>query len=350
VVIAFKDNEIILPQDNFNIPLISGAKFFNLDPTFYAVIISPEGEPQQIKGGYLQLRRGNYKLFYIDKRNRTKTLEKITETTLDGATISLTLTITYRVADPAKALELQEPLATLFFLIQTDVREYIKTHTHDEIMGGGESQEADSGPIIQFIHRKQITHSQIARVFFIIGVAIERQGDPKLINIRLQQKQSQAENKLERGKKELEQKALEQNAEIRKFVTERDVDINKIKAQSDAEIEKIRADAEASKQETLRRMRILQNKHEIDMEAIKALIPALTIPGRTLTQSETQAVQALINTLKDDENFSSTPSEMPPRDNTPKPEDVQTTSTEAPQINTLANTLLELLRSPKKKD
>ncbi len=347
VEITFGEDQIISSQENFYVNWITGARFFSLDPGIYAVIVSPEGESQQIKGGYLKLRRGKYKLFYVDKRNRTYNLGKITETTIEGTTITLGLTITYRVADPSRLLELQEPLPTLFSLIETDVREYIKNHNHDEIMGGGENQITDSGPIVQYIQHKQLNHPQTSRVFVITSVAIEREGDPTLINLRMQQKQNLAEHKLAYDKKELEQKLLEQeekvlekDAEIRRLVAEKEVEVNKLKAESEAAIETIRAEAEATKQETLRRMKIFQNKHEIDMEAIKALIPALTIPGRTLTQSETQAIQALINTLKDEDNLSSLPSAAtPPAQAAEKPPADSS-------ANTLASTLLDLLRSP----
>lgn len=151
-----------------------GFIYINLDSTVYAVITSPEGNVQVVKGGMVELLPGRYRLQYVDKKNRTKTLPKIEAVSSDGVTISLTATISFRVTNPLRVFEIQNPIDDFMSFIQANIRKYIAVRTSDEI-----KKDIDSQDIVGFILEKQMDLHVISKAFSIIEIVVEYTGQAK---------------------------------------------------------------------------------------------------------------------------------------------------------------------------
>lgn len=294
LLFSFPENEVMTPEGTFRVSIWTQAIYLNLHPTLYAVAISPDGTPQKLKGGYnFPLAPGLHVIHFIDKRDRKGHIPKTSETTQDGAIISLELIITYRVSDPIKLLEIEQPVVTIFSFIQSDLKEYIRTHRYDEIFGSGDGQSIDSDKLVQYIKQRHVERHQVARVFAVTNVAVEaREGDPKLTEIRknfqVQQKQNIASTEL-----------LKQNQELDRKV-----------AAQEAEIKRINAQAEVVQQEILQKMKLQQVELENSRRALTlqqekwsramdALSQALSTPNFQRDPREIEVIGQIVNQLKE---------------------------------------------------
>ena len=330
---TFPENEVLTPEGSFHISVLAKATYLNLHPTLYAVAISPDGKPQHLKGGYnFPLPPGKYIIHYVDKRDR-KGFTKTSETTQDGANVSLELIITYRVSDPIKLLEIQQPVATIFSLIQSDLKEFIRTHRYDEIFGSGDDPSVDSSMVAQYIKQRHVNRHQVSRVFTITNVAVEdRQGDPKLTEIRknfqVQQKQKIVDTEL-----------LKQNQDLERKV-----------AAQDAEIKRINAQALVTQQEILQKMqlqqieldnarRALTLQQEKWARAMDALSRTLATPNFQRDPREIEVIGQIVNQLK-----ALTNQDFNPRGQVQKADSEETVHTKGGEsIDSLTDKLLSLL-------
>jgi len=223
------EKEIVSPEYTFTVSPITQAKYLRVHPNQFAVSISPFGKVQNMTGGINHpLSAGKYIIHFIDKRNRKEELPKITETTLDGARITLAAIITYRVIDPIKALESEKPVETLYAFIQSDLKDYIRSHQYDDLVGNGSSPIIDSSQLGRYIKQQHSSRHQISKVFAIIDIAFqEKEGDPRIVELRknfqVQQKEKLAETALFKQNQELEIKLTEQEAEVKRIKAEAEV-------------------------------------------------------------------------------------------------------------------------------
>lgn len=228
------EKEIISSEYTFSVSSLTRAKYLRIHPNQYAVSISPVGRMQNMRGGInYPLSPGRYIIHYIDKRNRKEGLPKITETTQDGAKITLAVIITYRVTDPIKALETEKPVETLYSFIQSDLKDYIRSHQYDELVGNGINPIIDSNQVALYIKQQHSSRHQISKVFAIIDIAFqEKEGDPKIVELRknfqVQQREKLAETALFKQKQELEIKVAEQESDIKRIKAEAEVRENNI--------------------------------------------------------------------------------------------------------------------------
>lgn len=66
-----------------------GGIYINLHSTLYSVAVGPDGRVIHLRDGYNSLPAGYYTLYYIDKQDRVFEMPRLTETTRDGAQVSL---------------------------------------------------------------------------------------------------------------------------------------------------------------------------------------------------------------------------------------------------------------------
>ncbi len=290
--INFSANEILSPGFMRKVGWLTNAIYVNLTPKLYAIAIAPDGKPILLKGGINHpLPSGWYVIHYIVKEHRQAVIPKVSETTTDGAQVSLELIINYRVADPLKAVEVEQPVESLTSFIKADLQEYIRSHTYDELLGDGIMRRIDDGAISRYIKEKHHTRHQLSKLFFIADIALEEKtGDPKLMEIRenfqIQQRQNTTENELLKQKQELEKKVVRQDAEILRIKTEAAAvqnDITQKMALKNMELERAKAELQYRQERMQRALSAVSRsfssnypKDPREVEIIKELLQALS--------------------------------------------------------------------------
>ncbi|HEY5653562.1 MAG TPA: hypothetical protein VLA72_11985 [Anaerolineales bacterium] len=290
--ITFSANEIYYPIKTIKkVSFLTNALYVNLTPKLYAVAVSPEGSPFVLRGGInYPLASGKYSIYYVSKEQRQAVIPKVSETTADGAQVSLELIINYRVADPVKALEVEQPVESLIAFIKADLQEYIRSNTYDEILGDGATRRIDDDLISRYIKEKHNTRHQLSKLFFIADIAVdERTGDPKLIGIRenyqVQQRQQTTDNELLKQKQDLEKKVTLQEAEIRR-----------IKAESDATQQDIRQKMELQMMELEKARAEMQYRQDRMQRAMSAVAQAFS-SNYPKDPGEVEIINQLLNEL-----------------------------------------------------
>jgi hypothetical protein len=271
----FRENEIVSPGVVQSVPSASGGIYMNVHPTHYALLIGPDGRIMNMRGGFSPLPPGRYVLHYVDKQNRVTLIPRATEAASDGPQVSLDLAITYRVIDPMKALEVQQAVDALILFIQSDLKEFIRSHKYDEIVGDLYGRKVDNELVVRYIKDQHASRHQMSRLFFIADVVIgDKAGDPRVSEIRqkiqINQWQYDADTEIQRQNQELGEKVAAQEAAIRR-----------IKAESDAKQQEILQKMELQKIEldTARaELRFRQERMSRAMDAIGQAFSSQTYP------------------------------------------------------------------------
>jgi hypothetical protein len=289
---SFPDNEIVTPGEALRVSSVWKAIYLNLHPTHYAVAISPDGRFMNLRGGYNPLPPGRYILHYVDRQNRVSVIPKISETTLDGSQVSLEIVITYRVIDPIKALEVQHSVYTLFVFIQSDLKEFIRSHTYDEIVGGNDGRMADNSLVARYIRNQHASRHQMSKLFFIADIVVgEKVGDPKLTEIRenfqIEQRQKVADGEL-----------IRQNQDLQKKVASQDAQIIRIKAQSDVDQQDILQKIQLQKIELEKARMELHLRQEKVVRAMNAIVQAFSAPTYPRDPREVEIIKELLGALE----------------------------------------------------
>ena len=287
----FREDEIVSPAYLMRVSWWTNAYYLNLHPSQYAVAITPAGRLISIRGGYNALLPGRYVLHYVDKQNRVSVIPRISETTLDGAQVSLELVVNYQVIDPFLALEVQQPVDTFFVYIQSDLKEFIRTHKYDEIVGDSVGHAVDTSLVSQYIKDQHSKREQMSRLLKIEEVVVEEKaGDPKLNEIRgnlqVQQRQKVAEGEVFRHTQELERKVASQEAEIKK-----------IKAQADAKEQEIRQKMEHQSIQLEKERSDLEFRQKKMMRAMDAISQAFASAPYPRDPREVEIIKELLGAL-----------------------------------------------------
>lgn len=266
----FQANEILTEGSAFKVSFWKNGVYINLHPTHYAVVVGPDGRLMNLRGGYNRLAPGRYLLHYVDKQNRVGVVPLTAETTFDGSQVSLELIITYRVIDPIKALEVQNAVDTLLAFIKSDLKEFIRSHRYDEIVGDLNGRKIENARIANYIKDQHASRHQMSRLFFLADIVIEEKiGDRKVTEIRenfqIQQRQNFAESEL-----------LKQNQELERKVTDQQALINRLKAEAEANEQKIRQAIEIQKIELETARTELYNRQAKWAKAMEAISQALS--------------------------------------------------------------------------
>jgi hypothetical protein len=255
---SFQKNEIVTPEEVLRVPWYLNGTYLNLHPTLYAVAIASDGRIMHLRGGYNQLAPGRYTIHYVDRQNRVYRIPKVSEITLDGSQVSLEIVITYRVIDPIKALEVQQSVDTLFFFVQSDLKEFIRSRRYDEIVGGPDGRIPDNTLVARYTKDQHANRHPMSKLFAIVDIVVgEKAGDPKLTEIRekfqIEQRQNVADNEINKQNQELKRLVASQEAEIKKIRTQSDVDLQKLSQQM--EMQKIQLDR-AKKEQQVRQVSV----------------------------------------------------------------------------------------------
>jgi hypothetical protein len=288
----FMENEIVSPPYHRRVGRLTQATYVNLHPSHFAVGVSPDGRTVNLKGGYNQLSPGIYNIYYVDKQNRVNYIPRTAETTLDGFKVAIELVVSYRVIDPIRALEVQNPVDTLLRFIQANLQEFIRSHKYEEIVGDLDGRKIDNEQVALYIREQHIDRSPLAKLFYIIDVVVkERIGDPKVIELR---------EKYHISLRQLEaQKVLQSlNQELEKKIVNQDALIKQIKARSAVEQQNIIQKVELQKIELEKARTDLQYRQENWKAAFDAIAQTLSNRTDPLDPAESEVIQELLTELR----------------------------------------------------
>ena len=258
----FQENEIVSTAYPRTVSSLWNATYLNLHPTHFAVAIGPDGRLIRLTGGINPLPPGGYNIYYVDRQNRVALIPRTEETTYDGFRVALEVVITYRVIDPVKAWEVQQPVDTLTRFLQSDLKEFIRSHKYDEIMGDAEGHKITNEQVALYIKEQHGGRHPISRLFMIADVVIkEKSGDSRIIELRekqqINQRQFAAQSEMQRQNQELEKKVAEQEAAIKQIKVEADAklqeNIKKLDLQK-IELENTRAEYQFRQEKWMRAM------------------------------------------------------------------------------------------------
>jgi regulator of protease activity HflC (stomatin/prohibitin superfamily) len=289
----FEKDQITAPGQPLRVRWLWNATYLNLHPTQYAVAIAPDGRIIHLRGGYnFPLLPGRYILHFVDKQNRVLIMPRVSETTSDGSQVSLELVVTYRVIDPIKALEVQQPVETLRIFISSDLKEFIRSHNYDEIVGGNHGRGVDSTRVSNYVKDQHAGRHQMSRLFLIADIALEEQvGDPSLseiqVNFQREQRQNAATSDLLKQKQELETRVASQAAEIQQ-----------IRAQSEAKQQEIQQKMRLQSMEFERARAELNYRQEIMRRAMDAIGQAFSSSAYPMDPREVEIIKEIIGELR----------------------------------------------------
>lgn len=288
----FQENEIVSPPYFRKVGRFSQATFVNLHPTHFAVAISPDGRIINLKGGYNLLSPGYYNIHYVDKQNRIHPIPRTAETTLDGFQVAMELVVSYRVIDPVRALEVQNPVESLLRLVQANLKEFIRSHKYEEIVGDLDGHKIDNDQVAVFIKEQHFDRSPLAKVFYILDVVVkERIGDPKVIEMR---------EKYQISQKQLDnQKALQTlNQELEKKVADQDALIKQIKANSAVAQQNTIQQVEMQKIELEKARADFKYRQENWGKAVNAIVQTLSNQTYPPDSAEYEVIKELLEELR----------------------------------------------------
>ncbi len=326
----FPSDQIMTEGTALNASSFWGGTYINLPRTLYAIVEGPDGKAIPLQGGYNSLSAGRYTLYYVDKQDRAFVMPRLTETTRDGAQVSLDLVITYRVTDPVRALDVPEPVSRLLTFISADLKEFIRSHNYDDIIGDNKEQTIKDELFSHHIKDQHTSRHQISKLFMIESIVVkEKIGDPKLTEIRedlqVKKRQTVANSEL-----------TQQNQELEKQVASQDAEIKRIKAESEAEQQKIK---EAMKIQSLKFEQAkndMQYRQETMIRAMNAIGQALAGSTYPTDARQMQIIKDIIAEFRGQTNLEALPGN--PSTDAPPPAKPAAFNTE--KVSSLTETLL----------
>ncbi len=295
---SFPSNQIVSPEIEMYISPLWQAIYLNLHATHYAVAVGPDGRVIHLQGGYnFPLPDGHYTLHLIDKQDRMFEMPRISETTRDGAQISLDLIITYRVIDPIRALNVQQPVDMLLAFITADLKEFIRSHDYDDIIGDNKEHTIENELVSHHIKNQHTSRHQISKLFWIENIVVkEKIGDPKLTEIRgdfqVRQRQFVANSELTKQNQELEKKVASQDAEIKQIKAKSEADQQEIMQKMKMEFERAKAEMQAE----------LQYRQETMTKAMNTIGQALSAAGFPLDARAMELIRDIIGEFRGQTN------------------------------------------------
>lgn len=254
----FPKHEVVSEPFSFHVSYFLQGVYLNLHPTLYAVCIFSGGNRKRFDDGGLIMPfpPGKATLHYIDKTDRQSDLLRVTENTKDAAKVTLAVTVTYRVSDPLKVFEIQQPVETLFSLVQADLKEYIRSRKYEDLIGNDSSQMIDSGLVAKYIKQQYGNRYPMSKVFTIIDVIVqEKEGDPVFIDklksfksqvvdgeskIKMQNLNQKIFSQETEYKSKLDQQKAQADMLIQKMRNNQDMQIQKMRSEQDLELQKLR--------------------------------------------------------------------------------------------------------------
>ena len=234
--IQFPETSILTQPDMFRFD--TPGYYLSLPAMTAAIITSSSGQKLVFtEGGFKELQGGAYTIQYVDVSERFFTLPRVSATTIDGAEVSFTISISYKVNDPSQIIKVATPLQTLFSVCEA-------------------AKFIDDYKIIDSIHT-QIANNQACRAFWVMNIIIkERFGNPEISKLR-------RNRNIQKNQFINQQESLAQQQDI----AEEQKKIELINADKERQVLEIRALSEADQS------RILENARQltIDLERLRKL-------------------------------------------------------------------------------
>lgn len=259
--VNFSEDEIIKDGPPLSVWFITEKAYINLPPTVYGVLIAPDGQRTILHtGGLWELRQGKYRLQYIDQRERTRLLDMIEGTTSDGFQVNLRVQFSYRVIAPERILDVEDPVGALRTTLETAIKNYIISHTHDEIIKPAETDDSLNERALERYVVRLVVQNPSCRGFTITNLFVQEWvGDPKYLELRKAGQFLERESLNKQKQLHLQQNVLQEEKELER---------------KKGEVQQTKAEAELTQQQILAKVQQLK----IELEQ------ARTLPERNLKE------------------------------------------------------------------
>ncbi len=334
--IDFGEEEVIRTGPNLNVNPLIRSIYIPLPPKVFGAITASDGTRLIIyTGGMYDLEGGIYRQHYIDQRERTRVLENIEGITSDGFKVKVRVQFSYRVSNPEKVLDVDKPVQALLTTIETAVKNYIISHTHDEIIRPQDSDDSLDERMLEKYVLRQLAQNSACSGFTVSSLALQDWvGDPKNLELRQKGQILEKENLNKQKQLKLEQNVVAEERELERKKGE----VLQTKAEIDREVEKIMYDIRRYKIELEQKRSLPQRRHA---EILQLLEYLETVPGFPRNDDEEKLLREFATTLLESERITST--------ETPSGNGRSASTTNKEQkLSDLAQTILGLIR-PKNK-
>jgi hypothetical protein len=344
--VEFGEEDLVAnhPEGFRILPLVNG--YYNLQPGgTFSVATTPQGKHILLEGGYNALDSGHYALQYVDKRDKSFTLEGLKAKTKDNADVFLSITITYRVINPVRIVETVNPLDKLKLAAREAAASYIRGLMHREFINSPDiNAEKSDEDLAKFIN-SEIKKDSNTSAFAIVRCAVlERKGDPELVRIYKTLQMQEMQNRADMEALELKKKLSEQQKLYEKEMARMDNETREIKTRGDVAVRRAMSEIDRINVE-IEKLKLLPGyQHEENLKRYEAQVKTIEaiMQGFSRSANDPDVLQKLIDSLdKMPRIQAERPGEEPPREN---PQVIENEITDDPMIN-LANTKRNKKRS-----
>jgi hypothetical protein len=262
-IVTFPEREISVEGEEMNIGqgwiqwyfVISGF-YLTLPHNAYGVVVHPNGRLENLPGGMHVASAGLYRIFYVDKQERSDVSGPVSEITTDGEKLTLKIIVRYQVADPVVALGIANPVDTMMTHMETDVAQYIRTHHHSEIADSADRQDSR---LLAFYTERHNRREPLAKAIKILGVELkEFVGDKEFVDMRRRavagQRQTLLSRQEEEYQQEIERLKTQFKVENDRLTASLSAELSRQAAEQRAEIETLEARYRREKEEILRQV------------------------------------------------------------------------------------------------
>jgi len=278
--IPFTETSILTQPVSINVGYFG--YYLRLPPNTAAIIRSATDQTYVFtEGGQKDLQEGAYTLQYIDTSDRFFTFPRVSAPALDSTEVSLSISIFYKLNDPALIKNNPTPLKALFSICEGAIKNFIVTHRYDQLIGEKDNQQfiADYH-IIQHL-KEQVALKDACKAFWLKDVIIEeRLGSFEMT--RLKQNRLVQENQ-----SLIQREGVIQQQEI----AEQQKILEKTRAEQDVMIKEMQAVFEANKNEIMKHARIF----EVELEAMRKQPDMQQAQILKIIDTKRQTVEALLH-------------------------------------------------------
>lgn len=329
--VNFPEDEIILAAPDITVTPIIEKTYINLPPAVYGVLTAPDGQRTIIyNGGLWELITGRYKLHYIDQRERTRLLDNIEGTTSDGFKITVKVQFSYRVTNPEKVLAVDKPVPTLLTTLETAIKNYIISHTHDEIIRPQDSDDSLDDRILEKYVLRQLAQNTSCGGFTVSSLALQDWvGDAKNLELRQKNQILEKESLNKQKQLKLEQNVVSEEKELERKKGE----VKQTQADSEYAVQQALAKVQQLKIELEQSRNLPERSHKEIMNVLEAIKEMPGFPRK--------AIEDLTNALIEKTKAAGQP--IPSGGN-----GRATNQNQEQKVSDLAQTILGLVK-PKKK-
>lgn len=261
--VVFTDREVSVEGDELKVGmkwyewwLAISWYYHSLPHNAYGVVSHPNGRLENMPGGLHEAAAGLYRVFYVDKQERSAVSSPISEITTDGEKLVLKIIVRYQVDDPVVALGITNPVDTMMEHIETDVAQYIRTHHHTEIADSAVEQDSR---LLSFFAERHNRREPLAKALKILGVELkEFMGDKEFVDMRRRERTETRQAELARLEEEHQQEISRLKAQFKaesdRWSASLSAELNRQSAEQKAEIETLEARYRREKEEILRQV------------------------------------------------------------------------------------------------